>query len=959
MDYRATLNLPQTDFPMKANLAKREPEILKLWEERRIYPQLSLQAKGRTKYILHDGPPYANGHIHIGTALNKILKDFIVKSKFMAGFDSQYVPGWDCHGLPVEHEVEKSIGAKKGKLSIVEIRERCREYAAKFVEIQKEEFKRLGVFGEWENPYLTMNFEYQATIVNEFGKFLLDGSVYKGKKPVHWCPTCKTALAEAEVKYEDHRSPSIYVKFKMVSTPSHPSPLSPRGVEKPTPQGQGEVGTTRNRGKGGGDIGDIFPGLKGQPISVIIWTTTPWTIPANLAIALHPDFTYVAVDVGGEVYLLAEALLETVMEKFGIQKYQVLEKFPGRKLEGLKCRHPFIDRDSLLILASYVTLDVGTGCVHTAPGHGQEDYESGVKYGLEIYSPVDDDGRFTSDVPFFAGQFVFDANRAVSQKLKEIGALLKEEMMVHSYPHCWRTNDPIIFRATEQWFISMEKNELRKNALRSINEVTWIPPWGRDRIYGMIENRPDWCVSRQRAWGIPITVFYCSTCQKPMVTQETIGHVVGLFKEKGADVWFAEEADCLLPRGTQCGQCGGREFKKEMDILDVWFDSGVSYAAVLEKRDDLEFPASLYLEGSDQHRGWFHSSLLTSVGTRGRAPYVSVLTHGFVVDGEGKKMSKSAGNVIVPEEVISKLGADVLRLWVSAEDYKDDIKISDEILKRLADAYFRIRNSYRFLLGNLYDFDPQKDRVPYPELYEIDRWALHQLQKLITRVREAYERFEFHVVYHSVQNFCAVEMSALYFDILKDRLYTFPARSVGRRSAQTALYEILRTLIGLMAPILSFTAEEVWKYIPAEPGRKESVHLTLFPEPQSEYLDEALNERWEKVWEIRSGVTKALEEARKEKKIGLSLDAQVHLYLPEKVYQFLKPYERELKSIFIVSSVTLHLAPSGTKDEKEVRVEVVRADGKKCERCWNYDVSVGHHPEHQTICERCVEAIQK
>ena len=919
MDYRSTLNLPKTDFPMKANLAKREPEILKIWEEGRIYHQLSRQAKGRAKYILHDGPPYANGHIHIGTALNKILKDFIVKSKFMTGFDSQYVPGWDCHGLPVEHEVEKSLGAKKGKLSTVEIRKQCRDYANQFVEIQREEFKRLGVFGDWERPYLTMSFDYQATIVKQFGKFLLDGSVYKGKKPVHWCPTCKTALAEAEVKYEDHRSPSIYVKFKMVS-----------------------------------DIADVLPSLEGKPIFVIIWTTTPWTIPANLAIALHPDFTYVAVDVGGEVYILAEGLLESVMDKFGIQKYQVLEKFPGTKLEGLKCQHPFIDRDSVLILARYVTLDVGTGCVHTAPGHGQEDYESGVEYGLEIYSPVDDDGRFTQDVPFFAGEFVFDANGAVNKKLKEVGALLKEEMMVHSYPHCWRTNDPIIFRATEQWFISMEKNGLRKNALKSINEVTWIPPWGRDRIYGMIENRPDWCVSRQRAWGIPITVFYCSACRQPLVIQEMIDYIVRLFEEKGADVWFAEDPEHLLPKGTQCAECGGEKFTKEMDILDVWFDSGVSYAAVLEKREDLAFPASLYLEGSDQHRGWFHSSLLTSVGTRGHAPYLSVLTHGFVVDGEGKKMSKSAGNVIAPDEVISKLGADVLRLWVAAEDYKDDIKISNEILKRLADAYFRIRNTYRFLLGNLYDFDPAKDRVPYGELYDIDRWALHQLQKLTSRVREAYERFEFHIVYHSVQNFCAVEMSAVYFDILKDRLYTYPARSVGRRSAQTALYEILKSLAGLMAPILPFTAEEVWKSIPPEPGKKESVHLTVFPEVCREYLDEALNDRWEKIWEIRSVVTKALEEARKERKIGLSLDAQVHLYLPEKVYQVLQPYQEELKSIFIVSSVTLH----GTKDERETKVDVLRADGRKCERCWNYDASVGRHSQHQTICQRCVQALQ-
>ncbi len=917
MDYRHTLNLPKTDFPMRANLAKREPEILNMWETRGIYGTLSRQARERKKYILHDGPPYANGNIHIGTALNKILKDFIVKSKFMAGFNSHYVPGWDCHGLPVEHEVEKSLGKIKAELSISEVRKRCRAYAARFVDIQRGEFKRLGVFGEWEKPYLTMNFGYQATIVREFGKFLLNGSVYKGKKPVHWCPTCKTALAEAEVKYEDHRSPSIYVKFKMIS-----------------------------------DIGEVSPGPEEKPVYVIIWTTTPWTIPANLAIALHPDFTYVAVDIGLEIYILAEELLETVMKKFGVGNYRVLGKFSGRRLEGLKARHPLYERESIIILAPYVTLDVGTGCVHTAPGHGQEDYESGVGYGLEIYSPVDDDGRFTQDVPFFAGQFVFDANSAVNQKLAEAGALLKEEVMVHSYPHCWRTNDPIIFRATEQWFISMEKTGLRGNALKSINEVAWIPPWGRDRIYGMIENRPDWCVSRQRAWGIPITVFYCSSCKQALATRETLQKVADLFEERGADVWFEEEPIHLLPEGTRCTHCGGGQFTKETDILDVWFDSGVSYAAVLEDRNEMEFPASLYLEGSDQHRGWFHSSLLTSVGTRGHAPYRSVLTHGFVVDGEGKKMSKSAGNVIAPGEVINKLGADVLRLWVSAEDYKDDIKISDEILKRLADAYFRIRNTFRFLLGNLYDFDPGKDRVPYPDLYEIDRWALHRLQKLIARVTEAYERFEFHIVYHSVQNFCSVEMSSTYFDILKDRLYTFSSGSNGRRSAQTALYEILKALTGLMAPILSFTAEEVWQVLPGKEGKPESVHLTGFPEIKKEYLDGELNERWERIWEIRALVTKALEEARKEKKIGLSLDAQVHLHLPEKEYLFLQPYAQDLKSILIVSSVTLH------REEKGMSVGVLRANGEKCERCWNYDVSVGTDSQHPTACGRCVETLK-
>jgi isoleucyl-tRNA synthetase len=919
MDYRSTLNLPKTDFPMKANLAKREPDLLNEWETKGIYPKLLEQAKGRQKYILHDGPPYANGNIHIGTALNKILKDFIVKSKFMTGFYSHYVPGWDCHGLPVEHEVEKNLGMKKGAFSLVEIRKRCREYAAKFVDIQRGQFKRLGVFGDWEDPYLTMRFDYQATIVREFGKFLQKGSVYKGMKPVHWCPTCKTALAEAEVKYEDHRSPSIYVKFKMIS-----------------------------------DIGKLFPKLEGKPVSVVIWTTTPWTIPANLAIALHPDFTYAAVDVGGEIYILAEELVAGDLKKFGIAAYEVIDKFEGRRLEGLKCRHPYLDRDSVIVLANYVTLDAGTGCVHTAPGHGQEDYETGVRYGLEVYSPVDDDGRFTSDVPFFAGLFVFDSNGAVNKKLAEVGALLKVEDLVHSYPHCWRTNDPIIFRATEQWFISMEKDDLRKRALHSINEVAWIPPWGRDRIYGMIENRPDWCISRQRAWGIPIAVFYCNGCNKVLATPETIEHVARLFEKHSADIWFAEGTHHLLPAGTKCPDCGGTEFTKETDILDVWFDSGVSWASVLEKNDALQYPASLYLEGSDQHRGWFHSSLLTSVGTRGQAPYRSVLTHGFVVDGEGKKMSKSAGNVIAPEEVIKKLGADVLRLWVAAEDYKDDIKISDEILKRLADAYFRIRNTFRFLLGNLYDFDPAENGIPYQDLNGIDRWAIHRLQKLIQRVREAYENFEFHVVYHSVQNFCAVEMSALYLDILKDRLYTSSADSKGRRSAQTALYEILSAMTGLMAPILSFTAEEVWKHLPGKTERPESVHLARFPEYKGEYVDDALEQEWQRIWDIRTVVTKALEEARKEKVIGLSLDARVELHAPEPIYSLLKQYEGELKAIFIVSSVRL----VEDRQAKEVRAGISRADGKKCERCWNYDPGVGHKEDHPTICPRCIEAVQ-
>ncbi len=680
MDYKDTLNLPKTDFPMKANLAKREPEMLARWEEMRIYEKIRADAKGRKPYILHDGPPYANGNIHLGTALNKIIKDILIKAKNMAGRDSVYVPGWDCHGLPIEHQVDKELGEKKAAMSQADKRRFCRVYADQYVGIQREQFKRLGVFGEWDNPYLTMTYDYEATTVAEFGKLYLNGSVYKGKKPVYWCASCKTALAEAEVEYQDHTTPSIYVKFACIS-----------------------------------DVAARLPKLAGEKVSVVIWTTTPWTIPANLAIALHEDFRYVAVKVKGEVLILAKELLDYCLDAFGFRNepYEILDEFPGSVMEGLKCRHPLIDRESLLILAPFVTLDAGTGCVHIAPGHGQEDYEIGMKYGLENYAPVDDDGKFTRDVKDFAGQFVFDANGAVIAKLKEEGALLGQMEIQHTYPHCWRCKQPIIFRSTEQWFISMEKNDLRKKTLAAIDAVTWIPSWGRDRIYGMVENRPDWCISRQRLWGVPITMFYCKACGSELMTQEILEHVVGLVREHGADVWFEREPKELMPAGTRCPKCGGETFKKETNILDVWFDSGVSHAAVLEHRPDLSSPADMYLEGNDQHRGWFHSSLLESVGTRGRAPYRNVLTHGFVVDGEGKKMSKSVGNVIDSQTIIDQYGAEILRLWVAAEDYTEDIRISEEILKRLVEAYRRIRNTSRFILGNLYDFDPATDAVPY------------------------------------------------------------------------------------------------------------------------------------------------------------------------------------------------------------------------------------------------------
>ena len=929
MDYKDTLNLPKTKFPMKANLAKKEPETLKEWEEKKIYNKIKEIARDKEKYILHDGPPYANGNIHMGTALNKILKDIIVKSKTMAGFNSHYVPGWDCHGLPIEHEVDKKLGKKRHSKSLPEIRALCREYAEKFIDIQRNDFKRLGVFGEWDDPYLTMNYRYTAIIVREFGKFIERGTIYKSKKPVHWCASCRTALAEAEVEYQDCKSPSIYVKFPFLSA-----------------------------------IGEALPSLEGEKASVLIWTTTPWTIPANLAVTLHPDFTYVAVKTGDDVLILAEGLLEKTMGIIGITDYAVVEKFSSTKLEGLKCRHPYINRESKIILGNHVTLEAGTGCVHTAPGHGQEDYEIGLEYGLEIYTPVDDDGRFTDDVDFFAGEFVFDADRSVSKKLDEVGSLLKEDSVSHSYPHCWRCKKPIIFRSTEQWFVSMEKTGLRKNALESINNVQWVPNWGKDRIYGMIENRPDWCISRQRAWGVPIVIFYCSSCKKALAKKEVIDFVSDLFEKEGSDVWFSKEAKDLLPPGTKCPECGSNNFEKETDILDVWFDSGSSHAAVLKDRDSLKFPADMYLEGSDQHRGWFHSSLLISVNNREKAPYTTVLTHGFVVDGKGKKMSKSSGNVIAPSEIIKRYGAEILRFWVAAEDYKDDIRISEEILKRISEAYRRIRNTCRYILGNLYDFDPSKDMVEYQELPEIDRFSLHRLQKLIEKIRAAYDNFTFHTIYHSLQNFCVVDMSAFYLDILKDRLYISLKDSRDRRSAQSAMFQILDSIVRLMAPVLSFTSEEVWKHLPLFGDKADSVHLARLPVVNDDFIDTELADRWDSLLRIRGEVSRALEFARREKVIGHSLDAEVSLFAPEKLHGFLGSFGDELKSIFIVSSVRLFKGQEGNGDFKSREVEgleiqVDQARGDKCERCWIYDPTVGDDKEHSTACHRCVEVLRK
>ncbi len=924
MDYKDTLNLPVTDFPMKANLTQKEVEILAQWESSGLYQKLLAAGAGKPKYILHDGPPYANGHIHIGHALNKILKDFILKSKRMSGFAAPYVPGWDCHGLPIELQVEKNLGSKKHEITKVEMRKLCREYAAKFVEIQKQEFQRLGVLGEWDNPYLTMNSAYEGITARELAKFAENGSLYRGKKPVHWCSSCVTALAEAEVEHADHKSPSIYVKFRLQD-----------------------------------DLAAQLPALVGKSVSLVIWTTTPWTIPANLAIALHPEFDYVALDTADGVMIVAAGLMDAFQKATGVSG-SVVATFKAQLLEKRLCQHPFYERTSIILLGEHVTLEAGTGCVHTAPGHGQDDYELGLKYGLDIFNPVDNRGRFLPNVEFFGGQYVFDANPLVIEKLKEVGALVGAGEITHSYPHCWRCKKPIIFRATEQWFISMDKTELRTKALVQIDKVNWIPKWGKERIFGMIENRPDWCVSRQRSWGVPITAFYCTACGEVMADGKVMHHVADLFEQQGSDIWYSKEANELLPAGTNCPSCGQNKFEKEMDILDVWFDSGVSHAAVLEHRPDLVSPADMYLEGSDQHRGWFHSSLLASVGTRGHAPYKNVLTHGFVVDGQGRKMSKSVGNVVAPEEVIKKYGGEILRLWVAAQDYRDDIRISPEILTRLSEAYRRIRNTCRYILGNLSDFDPATELVAYKEMPELDRWALHQLELLKEKVVASYDDCEFHVLYHAVNGFCTVEMSAFYLDILKDRVYTSRKDSLERKSAQTAMYMILDALVKLIAPVLSFTADEVWKYMPQQP--EESVHLAQFPKMHPEFRDDQLVVRWEQLLKVRGEVSKALEQARVQKVIGHSLDAAVAIAAPAELKRFLTGYASELKNIFIVSKVSLvdNLSSEFYVSEgvAGLKIQITAAPGVKCERCWTYEEEIGGDAAHPTICPRCIAAVK-
>ncbi len=926
-DYKDTLNLPKTSFPMKANLAKKEVELLEFWKTNNIYEKMQ-KREGKTPYILHDGPPYANGHIHIGHALNKVLKDMIIKYKAMKGHYAPYIPGWDCHGLPIEHQVDKKLGSKKETTPVLEKRKLCREYAERFVSIQRDEFKRLGVLGDWDDPYITMNYAYEASIVKEFHKFVRSGSVYKGKKPVHWCPTCVTALAEAEVEHADKVSPSIYVKFQIVDA-----------------SGKLEIDQ---------DGGTYF----------VIWTTTPWTIPANMALTLHPEFKYNRVKTPAGNLIIAEGLTRECMNKAGFDEgdYSVSEEvWTGSELEGVVCKHPWIDREIKTIIGEHVTLEQGTGVVHTAPGHGEEDFEMGLKYGIDAYTPVNDRGIFTEDVEEFAGQHVFKVNAEINKKIKEIGAMLGEpEDISHSYPHCWRCKKPVIFRATEQWFISMETNDLRKRALEEIRKTTWIPKWGEERIFGMVEKRPDWCLSRQRTWGVPITLIQCCSCKEYIKDDAVMKIVEDEFEKSGADVWFEKEAEDFLPAGFKCPKCGAAEFKKEMDILDVWFDSGVSYAAVVEADERMTSSADLYLEGSDQHRGWFHTSLLASVGTRGKAPYKSVLTHGFVMAGNGIKMSKSLGNVIAPQEITKQHGAEILRLWCSSADYREDVRISKEIIARLVEAYRKIRNTCRFLMGNISDFDindASLKNIDRESLHEIDRLAISLLQSLVGKVNHSYESFAFYEVYHSIYKFCIMDMSSFYLDILKDRLYTFKSDSKERRDAQAVLGNILITLTKLIAPILSFTAEEIWQHIPGE--REESIFLSDFPEVKEEFVDRALEEKWSSISSIRNEVNKALELKRQEKFIGNALEAKVTIFTGETNYKLLMGYDNYLPTMFIVSSVVVKeiadAVGDGYKSEDitDLIINIEKADGEKCQRCWNWDISVGTQVDHPELCERC------
>jgi isoleucyl-tRNA synthetase len=953
LDLKKTINLPKTAFPMKANLPQNEPKMLAQWEQMKIYDRIRQARKGAPRYILHDGPPYTSGPIHLGTALNKCLKDFIVKSKTMAGFDAPYVPGWDCHGLPIEIKVDKELGGKKLQMRPNDVRAACRKYAQKYLDLQRTQFKRIGVFGRFERPYVTMDPQYESVVLSTFYSFYERGFVYKGLRAVYWCMHDETALAEAEVEYENHTSPTVWVKYKLLDDPAQ-----------------------------------IDPALAGKKVSTIIWTTTPWTLPASMAVAFHPDEEYVGLESGSEVYIVAFKLAQEVAAKCNLTDAHVIAHFPGRKLERLNFQHPFLDRKIIGVLADYVTMDTGTGVVHTAPSHGAEDFATGMKYGLDATSNVDEKGILRNGLPEYEGKRVWDANQPIIDLVKSRGALLHSETTEHSYPHCWRCHNPVIFRATEQWFISMEtpmpgpsgggrvleNDTLRTRTLAEIKKVKWDPAWGEERMSNMIETRPDWCISRQRVWGVPIAVFLCAGCGKPLNDPAINRKVVELFRKSGADAWFTSEPDALVPSGTKCPHCGGTKFEKETDIFDVWLESGASYLALIaeektteEKMDDesdYPWPSDLYLEGGDQYRGWFQSSLLCAMGVRGTPPYKGVVTPGWTLDEKGQAMSKSRGNDVDPVDISNRLGGEIVRLWVASVDFREDVVGSEALMQRVGENYKKIRNTFRYILSNLYDFDPQKDAVPFNDMQDLDRYMLRQTAVLAADVRSWYHEFAFHKIYHRVNHFSIVDLSAFYFDVLKDRLYISAPKSRARRSAQTAIWRIGEALVRLLAPITTFSSEEIWRYLPAINNRSESVHFAHFP-TASNILGESVPEPdeketqdWQTLRFVRDEVLKALEEARNHKLIGTGLEAQITITAANPIYSLLGRYADQLRYLFIVSAVNL-VQGSGNGGSSGVHVEIKRADGLKCERCWNYSTHVGEDKNYPTVCERCSAVLKE
>ena len=926
-DYNKTLNLPVTEFPMRAGLPEREPQALAQWEESDLYNKMLARNEGKPSYILHDGPPYANGKIHLGTALNKVLKDFVIKYKSMSGYYTPYVPGYDTHGLPTELKARKAAGVGNAtQISALELRKMCREFALGFVDDQRDQFKRLGVLGEWDNPYLTLKPEFVAKQVEIFGEMATKGYIYKGLKPVYWCPECQTALAEAEIEYAEDPCHSIYVKFKVKND-------------------FGKLAAI------GADLDNTY---------FVIWTTTTWTLPGNVAICVGPNYEYSLIKANGEYFVMATDLAAKALKAAKIEEYETVGTINGAELELMTTQHPFLERESLVIVGDHVTLESGTGCVHTAPGFGVDDFEVCRKYKqLPIVVSVDAKGVLTDEAGQFAGLTTDEANKKIAMHLDETGALLALEKIIHQYPHCWRCKSPILFRATEQCFCSI--SDFADKAIDAIDTVEWVPAWGKDRIAGMVRDRSDWCISRQRIWGVPIPIFYCEDCGAEIINEETIKNVADIFRKEGADAWYEHEAGDLLPAGYKCPKCGSVHFKKETDIMDVWFDSGSTHAAVLDNRDYLRSPADLYLEGADQYRGWFQSSLLTSVATKGVAPYKTIVTHGWVVDGEGKKMSKSLGNTIIPEDIVNQYGADILRLWVASSDYHADIRISKDILKQLTEAYRKIRNTARFILGCIGDFDPDKDAVSLENLEPIDKWALNRLDELNNKCKDAFDKFEYHIIFHAIHNFCVVDMSNFYLDVLKDRLYVEKADSETRRAAQTTIYKVLDTLTLLLAPIISFTANEIWQFMPHDASRNaENVILNDYPSLTGVKVDNGFAAKWEKLHNLRDDVKKAIENARNQKIIGASLDSEVELFANGETLDFLKENESVLPEILIVSSVKITDGDGGDfHGDMSVGVTVRKAGGEKCERCWSYSDTVGSNAEHPTLCARCAKIISE